>query len=81
MFQRVVLTRQSSVCTAAFMFEYMVNENHMPKEHCAALVYASADQLRQRECRESFELMNDLGPVVNLRDRKKAVEQVVLLSG
>ncbi len=62
------------------MFECVVNENSMPKEHCAALVYASDDQLRQREYRESFELINDLGRIVNLRDRKKAVEQVLLLS-
>jgi len=33
-FQRVVLTKQSSVCTAAFMFECMVNENNMPKQYC-----------------------------------------------
>ncbi len=80
-FQRVVLTKQSSVCTAAFMFECMVEENNMPKEKCAALVYASDDQLRRPEYSESFELINELGRVVNLCDRQKAVEQVALLSG
>jgi hypothetical protein len=75
-----VLTKQSSVCAAAFMFECMVNENNMPKEKCAALVHASDDQLRRPEYRESFELMNELGRVVNLCDRQKAVEQVLLLS-
>ena len=80
-FQRVVLTKQSSVCTAAFMFECMVEENNMPKEKCAALVYASDDQLRRPEYSESFELINELGRVVNLCDRQKAVEQVALRSG
>ena len=80
-FQRVVLTKQSSVCTAAFMFECMVNENNMPKEKCAAIVGASDDQLRRPEFRESIELMNECGRVVNLFDRRTAVEQVARLSG
>ncbi len=63
------------------MFGCMVEENHMPIEKCAALVHASDDQLRRREYRQSFELMQDLGRVVNLFDKKKAVEQVALLSG
>jgi hypothetical protein len=79
-FQRVVLTKQSSVCTAAFMFGCMVEENKMPKERCAALVYATDDQLRRPEYRESFELMGECGRVVNLADRRKAVEQVALIS-
>jgi len=65
-FQRVVLSRQSSVCATAFMFECMVTENNMSKENCAVLVHASDDQLRRPEYRESFELMNELGRVVNL---------------
>ena len=52
----------------------------MAKEKCAALVYASEDQLRRPEFSESFDLMNDLGNVVNLCDKQKAVEQVAILS-
>ncbi len=48
------------------MFECMVTENNMSKEKCAVLVHASDDQLRRPEYRESFELMNELGRVVNL---------------
>ena len=55
--------------------------DNMPKENCAALVYASDDQLRRPEYRESFELMKELGRVVNLCDRQTAVEQIALLSG
>ena len=80
-FQRVVLTRQSSVCTAAFMFGCMVEENNMPREKCAAVMHASDDQLHRPEYRESFELMNECGRVINLRDKQKAVEEVAILSG
>ena len=80
LFQRVILTKQSSVCTAAFMFECMVEENDMPKEKCAALVYASDGDLKRPEYRDSFELMNEFCRVINLCDKQKALEEVALLS-
>ena len=78
--QRVVLGKQSSVYSTAFMFDQMVNENHIPKNKCAALVYATRDELQTGEIHQAMELMRQCGEVVNLSDGQIARDHLLALT-
>jgi hypothetical protein len=78
-FQRVLLTNQNSVYSAAFMFECMAKENHLSKENCAALVYTAPSALEQQEIRESLALMRECGKVINLHDPAMAVSEFLTI--
>jgi len=77
LFQHVLLAKQASVMSTAFMFERATTENSVPREKCAALVFVSESDLARRELRDPLDLIRSYGALVNLSDMPRAVEQLV----
>lgn len=73
--QKVNLHRQTSVNDAAFMFQAM-QQKHLKRDRCAALVIAEESDLRNDAVFQAFKLMNSVSTVVNFADYADAVRKL-----
>ena len=69
--QRVSLRKQVSVFDAVFKFREMQKEYLKPND-CAAMVFATDDDLRDADVREAYRLLQATGRIVNVANEDEA---------
>lgn len=70
--QKVLLRKHATIYNAAFMFDGMQSAGFLDKHNCAALVYATDEDLRDSQVYQSYKLLQGRSRVANAAEPESA---------
>lgn len=73
-FQRVAIWNANETHSTAFRFQHICQEYSLDKQQCASLIYATKDELAEKETKRHYALMREMGTVINMTDISTAAK-------
>ncbi len=67
-FQQVAIWNANEAHSTAFRFQHICQQYSLDKQQCASLIYATKDELAEKETKAHYALMREMGTVINMTD-------------
>ena len=72
--QQVAIWNANEAHSTAFRFQHVCQQYSLPKQQCVSLIFASKDELAEKETKGHYALMREMGTVINLTDVSTAAK-------